>query len=913
MVTVAADEPARFTSVETEAERDPRPLVDADRSPQARPRPGRGGILGEAFSHDGVSRAVQHDAPRERAEVGRRTRGVMRHEIECHPGVHQPGACEARLEVEERQGVRKAEEWPAEADGDTPIRATDAQPARGAGGLEAEPLAGEEREAAVGGEEEQPAAATRIETDQPTQACGRELQTHGRRGGGDAGRFRRRIVAIRAQEQCRQRRDAGFEEAPPPPAGPAEGDAELELYRVDRRGRCRERADERSRIVAVARGEQLQEILAVTRGVACADGGADAACPARRHQGGDGGRGKRRRDGRRRPHEERILARRAAETQVEDWLDDVPAVHGEERRAPVSREHGLDHRGEALEEPRRAAVRLPDAVQIDVVAVRVGVDERRRPGERGELGGERRGVQVVHAQVAASPWPPSRVATPTVRGHEHERSLAREDGETPGRRHAPLVAFRRTRVYTRVMRPALLAVLVTLASCAPVPPTSGPARPHVYLIVVDGLDPRFATPALMPRLFALLAREPGRSSFFPTARAVMPARTNPNHVTLLTGVYAEAHGITGNAYWRRTPGARPERLEAAALIEVETLFTVAGGSAPALRTLGAFGKPKLARLFATVPGRQRGPDVLWSAAELPFWRREPSGYAADADTVEAALEAAAEREPDLSFLNLSDVDRAGHAAGPESAAYREAIAAADTALARLVDDLQARGRWTRSVVLITADHGMTSVAPTPERPQPTISLTARVERGGVTLVADGGVEHVYADGPPTEGVAGQSLSHAAEIAATIPGVAEIVSRLPGLGVPMLDRTHPGWHLDHPRAGDLLLVAEPGYQFVDPWDPVDASLRGNHGGPETLAVPLAVTGGWPGLAAAPVGTPPPELVDVAPTMAAILELRRPRRLDGAPVAPEDAGRPISAVLRSSAGDWESGRPPRARTE
>src|SRR5207247_11340086 len=96
---------------------------------------------------------------------------------------------------------------------------------------------------------------------------------------------------------------------------------------------------------------------------------------------------------------------------------------------------------------------------------------------------------------------------------------------------------------------------------------------------------------------------------------------------------------------------------------------------------------------------------------------------------------------------------------------------------------------------------------------------------------------------------------------------------------------------HPRAGAVLLVAAPGFQFVDPLDPVDARLLGNHGGPENRTVPLAVTGGSPDLHAAPSGTPSPELVDVAPTIARLLGLRAPRRLDGSAVPPERAGHPL----------------------
>jgi arylsulfatase A-like enzyme len=192
------------------------------------------------------------------------------------------------------------------------------------------------------------------------------------------------------------------------------------------------------------------------------------------------------------------------------------------------------------------------------------------------------------------------------------------------------------------------------------------------------------------------------------------------------------------------------------------------------------------------------------------------------------------------------------------------------------------------VLVVTADHGMASVAPTSERPHPVVSLGTAVGALGATAVGESGVEHVYA----TDG----DRARVAAVAAATPGVAEVLARVPVDGVPALDARHPEWHVDHQRMGDLVLVAAAGYEFVDPLDPVDAGLRGNHGGPGELAVPLFVVGGWPGLAHAEGGAP--GLVDVAPTVATLLGLRPPRRLDGSAVPPERAGRPLDAILAHS---------------
>ena len=83
------------------------------------------------------------------------------------------------------------------------------------------------------------------------------------------------------------------------------------------------------------------------------------------------------------------------------------------------------------------------------------------------------------------------------------------------------------------MRALVLALVTVLALTA-----AAAEQPHVYLVVIDGLGADAVEPALMPRLTdpALCDGPVGE------ARAVMPTRTNPSHVTLLTGALAESHG-----------------------------------------------------------------------------------------------------------------------------------------------------------------------------------------------------------------------------------------------------------------------------------------------------------------------------------------------------------------------------------
>ena len=441
--------------------------------------------------------------------------------------------------------------------------------------------------------------------------------------------------------------------------------------------------------------------------------------------------------------------------------------------------------------------------------------------------------------------------------------------------------------------PRLLVLLLLLV--ASVRGAVSAERPHVYLVIVDGLDARFATAERMPRVFEVLAKPDAHASIL-TGRAVMPTRTNSNHVSLLTGVYAGTHGITGNSYWSRRPKDEPTKLQAAALIEVQTLFTVAAETSPPLVTSAVFAKAKLGKLFADVPARQHGPQHLWTPDTAGFLEQKPDD---DAGTMEVALDLFGKDEPALGVIQLADVDRNGHAHGADGPEYAAAVTRADAAIRHLIDRLREDGRWQSSVLIVTGDHGMESVAPTAEHPEPIVPLVSALATAGVDgvhVALDGGVAHVYADGLASDatdvGDAAARLGRVAEVARAQKGVSEVLARLPLAGVPLLAEVHPDWHLANQRTGELLLVSSAGYHLVDE---DEAGEQGNHGSPRQEAVPLFVAGGFAGLrAVARLETPTPAPA-VGRTIAVLLGLPPPKRVDGRPLAEAELPAPLAELL------------------
>jgi len=82
-----------------------------------------------------------------------------------------------------------------------------------------------------------------------------------------------------------------------------------------------------------------------------------------------------------------------------------------------------------------------------------------------------------------------------------------------------------------------------------------PIKPTV-VVCVDGFDPAYVEAGLSDsRTLPTLSRWRSSGGFYDlTALCVMPSVTNPNNLSILTGVPTAGHGISGNYYLDRETG-----------------------------------------------------------------------------------------------------------------------------------------------------------------------------------------------------------------------------------------------------------------------------------------------------------------------------------------------------------------------
>jgi predicted AlkP superfamily pyrophosphatase or phosphodiesterase len=396
------------------------------------------------------------------------------------------------------------------------------------------------------------------------------------------------------------------------------------------------------------------------------------------------------------------------------------------------------------------------------------------------------------------------------------------------------------------IRCALVLALVCIARVA------AAAEPTVILISFDGTRP--ASVAELPT-FQRIARDGAWADrLVPT----FPSNTFPNHVTLVTGVSPDRHGIVNNSFddpvrGRFDYGADPSWLE------VEPLWSLAaragivsasyywvGSEGPWRSGLG----PRHWKPFDTQVGETAKVEQILAWLDLPD---------------------AAER-PRLVTSWFHGADGASHRFGPDDAIVADVLAKQGAVLGALLDGLAQRGLLESTTLLVVSDHGMTET-------RRTVDLGDALAGAGLDAEVIGG-----------GGFAQVELRGDADRAARAERVVAL-AREHGLEAWIEGQGPPEYAISNPRFGDVVVAAPLG-TAIAPQSGVDwllgliglerFAMRGIHGHrpelPEMGALFGAIgrgvaKGARPGTVRA---------VDVAPTVLALLGVPIPDWMEGRPI-------------------------------
>ena len=320
---------------------------------------------------------------------------------------------------------------------------------------------------------------------------------------------------------------------------------------------------------------------------------------------------------------------------------------------------------------------------------------------------------------------------------------------------------------------------------------------------------------------------------------VLPTNTFPNHVTLVTGVEPERHGLVDNVF-RDPERGFFRRQDIPSWIEVEPLWALAdrhGIVSASYHWVGSEGH------WRDVPAPRH-----W----LPFSSQTP-----ESEKVEQILAWLDEPDPALRPRLITSWfhggDGAGHDHGPGSAEVRAALRAQDPALSALVEGLEQRDLFGSTTLIFVSDHGMVDM----ERP---VDLTTALADAGVeaTVTGIGGFANVYLDDPV-------DVERAVDVARR-------------LGLEAHARERAPWPVGHVRFGDVVVLAPIGMAIVRP----GLQIAGFHGyAPEepSMSALLVLAGrGVPaGLRLGVV-----HAIDVAPTVCRLLGVEVPDWMQGTPI-------------------------------
>lgn len=241
---------------------------------------------------------------------------------------------------------------------------------------------------------------------------------------------------------------------------------------------------------------------------------------------------------------------------------------------------------------------------------------------------------------------------------------------------------------------AQLCLLMTLISTAP-GLSQTPRQPYLILISLDGFRWDYANRGLTPTLDRF-ARD-GVSAL--SLQPVFPSKTFPNHISLVTGLHPENHGIILNHF--ENPFTE-ERYRLGDSVSVRDAKWYQGEA------------------FWETAERQgiKCASYFWPGSELQSAHRRPTYREAYEhrrpfpERIRGVLNwlklPEAER-PHFITLYFHEVDSRGHRYGPHSPEVNQSIQRMDSLLAMLLTGLEEQNMLDKTNILLTSDHGMTEV------------------------------------------------------------------------------------------------------------------------------------------------------------------------------------------------------------
>lgn len=220
---------------------------------------------------------------------------------------------------------------------------------------------------------------------------------------------------------------------------------------------------------------------------------------------------------------------------------------------------------------------------------------------------------------------------------------------------------------------------------------------YTVIISLDGLRWDYLDTYDVP-FMQQLAREGVKAVMQPS----FPSKTFPNHYTLATGLTPDHHGIITNTFWDRERGVEFSLGNK----DTRSKGYYYGGD-PVWLTAKHQGV-KTATVFWV------GSDVAIHGEHPTYWldyQTQQLDYPGRVDEIIRLLSMPEKERPHLVMAYFEEPDRSGHNYGPMNRLTRRAVEDMDLLLSKLWARIQLLPIADKVNLIITGDHGMTSVDP----------------------------------------------------------------------------------------------------------------------------------------------------------------------------------------------------------
>ena len=220
---------------------------------------------------------------------------------------------------------------------------------------------------------------------------------------------------------------------------------------------------------------------------------------------------------------------------------------------------------------------------------------------------------------------------------------------------------------------------------------------YTVIISLDGLRWDYLDTYDVP-FMQQLAREGVKAVMQPS----FPSKTFPNHYTLATGLTPDHHGIITNTFWDRERGVEFSLGNK----DTRSKGYYYGGD-PVWLTAKHQGV-KTATVFWV------GSDVAIQGEHPTYWldyQTQQIGYEERVDEILRLLRLPEKDRPHLVMAYFEEPDRSGHNYGPMHRLTRRAMEDMDRLLSLMWTRIQMLPIASQVNLIITGDHGMTSVDP----------------------------------------------------------------------------------------------------------------------------------------------------------------------------------------------------------